>query len=116
MCGSNDDNSNGGISPHRQNLFASELHEGCLAHVQQPAAIAMPVRVQALATQAQLRVGETPKPNRLKATHQRKTPFSNFIAGDACVFRLLFAGHSDILRGLPHVRCPVLILDRKLKR
>lgn len=69
----------------------AELLEGCLAHVQQPAVISLPVGVQALAAQAELRASEIPKPNRLKAIHQRILPFTKYIAA-ASAFALFFAG------------------------
>ncbi len=68
------------------------LLEGCLAHVQQPTAIRLPVGVQALLAQSQLRAGEIPKPNRLKAIHQRIPPTGKFIAAAAGAFALFFAG------------------------
>ncbi len=70
----------------------AELIEGCLAHVQQPAAIPLPVGVQALAAQTQQRSSEIPKPNRLKAGHQRIPPIGKLIAAAAFAFALFFAG------------------------
>ncbi len=70
----------------------AELLEGCLAHVQQPAAIPLPVGVQALAAQAQRRPGEVSKPSRLKALHQRIPPFAKYIAAAFSVVALMFAG------------------------
>jgi serine/threonine protein kinase len=70
----------------------AELLEGCLAHVQQPSAIPLPAGVQALAAQSQRSSSEIPKPNRLKAKHQRIPPLGKFIAAAAFAFTLLFAG------------------------
>ncbi len=52
-------------------LEVADLLGQCLAHVQQPAGMPLPVGVQALAAPAQLTIGETFEPNRLKARHQR---------------------------------------------
>jgi serine/threonine protein kinase len=70
----------------------SELLEGCLAHVQQPAAIPLPAGVQALAAQSKRRSSDIPKPNRLKAKHQRIPPFAKFIAAAVGGVALFFAG------------------------
>ncbi len=86
----------------------AELLEGCLAHVQQPATTPLPVGVQALAAQAQLRAGEIPMPNRLKAKHQRIPPFAKYIAAAAGAFALFFAGILIVLetnKGTLTIQC-----------
>ncbi len=73
----------------------AELLEGCLAHVQQPVAIPLPVGVQALAAQSQSRAGKLPEStekNRLQAIHQQIPPFGKLIAAAAFAFSLIFAG------------------------
>ncbi len=70
----------------------AELLEGCLAHVQQPAAIVLPVGVQALAAQTQRPTVEAPTQNRLKSIPLRVPQPAKYIAVAAGVFALFFAG------------------------
>ncbi len=73
----------------------AELLEGCLAHVQQPAAMPLPVGIQALAAQSQPQTNTSSKSeanNRLQATLQRIPPIGKLIAAATFAFSLIFAG------------------------
>ncbi len=69
----------------------AELFEGCLAHVQQPTMMPLPVGVQALAAQAQANAKGT-VPSRLKSIHQRIPPAGKLLAAAVFGFSLIFAG------------------------
>jgi serine/threonine protein kinase len=73
----------------------AELLEDCLAHVQHPTTTPLPIRVQALAAQTQMRPNgliESNEKNRLKAGFQQIPPVGKFIAAAAFTFSLIFAG------------------------
>ena len=74
------------------------LLEGCLAHVQQPATIPLPVGVQALAARALQQSSTTSNPNHIKVTRQRIPSIGKSIAATASAVTLLFLGIMIVLQ------------------
>ncbi len=90
------------MAKRREDRFESaaqvaDLLEGCLAHVQQPAAIVLPDSVQALVSRAQRPLVEFSKWNHIKAIYQRVPPLAKYIAAASGIFALFVAGMIIVL-------------------